>query len=64
MTTEILDALTTEYQQWCETNSLECIDAMELIHASYCTAEEGGIVLTDDQRKWVSNFILRWEEAE
>lgn len=62
--TEVFDGLTDEYQAWCAKNGLPCLDAMELIHASYCSAEEGGIALSGDQRKWASDFIQRWEKAE
>ena len=62
--TEVFDALTDEYQAWCANNNLPCMDAMELVHASYCAKEEGGIALTDNQRQWVNDFIARWEKAE
>jgi len=57
--------LTTEYEMWCSANDLPHIDAMELLHASYCDVDnEGGVSMDDEQRKWLSDFIRRWDRAQ
>lgn len=50
---ETIDQLTTEYQDWCARNGLPQISADELLHET----------LTDEQRRYVSEFLIRWDEA-
>jgi hypothetical protein len=49
---ETFKDLTTEYEDWCAEQGIECVDAMELI------------IKLSDQRKWVSAFIRRWDAIE
>lgn len=46
--------LTTELEAYCAAQSIPYLSADELIH------EE----LTPEQRRWVSDFILRWEAVD
>lgn len=43
--------LCDEYQKWCEAQGLPLYSADELLHED----------ITPDQRKWLSDFCLRWE---
>jgi hypothetical protein len=62
--TEVFEALTAEYQAWCEREGVPQWSADELLHASYCPESEGGVVLSAEQRAYVNGFIQRWEKAE
>lgn len=46
-------ALSNELERWCASQALPYLSAEELIHEN----------LTDTQRRWVSNFILRWDAS-
>jgi len=61
--TEVFDGLTAEYEAWCAEQKLPCISADELLHASYCGPDEGGVTMSDEQRKWICDFSARWEQA-
>lgn len=50
-----LNALIDEYAGWCAAQGLLQIDAMEQVLDP---------AISDDQRRWLSDFILRWEAAE
>ncbi|QIG69201.1 hypothetical protein EVB78_167 [Rhizobium phage RHph_N1_15] len=51
---DAIAGLTAEFDAYIKANNLPNVSAEELI------LEE----LSDDQRRWVSAFILRWEDAE
>lgn len=42
-----------EFKSYCEAEKLPWVSADELLHED----------LTEDQRKWVSAFVLRWDAA-
>lgn len=54
MTTEQLEILSNRLMNYCKRESLPYLSADELIHED----------ITQAQRKWLSQFILEWEEAE
>lgn len=49
----IENALTDEWKEWCESQGLQCISADEMEHDD----------LSVEQRRYVSDFIMRWEEV-
>lgn len=49
-----LDALIAEYAQWCNAQGLTPESADELLAARR---------LTPEQRRWVEDFITRWDAA-
>jgi hypothetical protein len=52
--TELFDALCEEFQSWCSDQGLPQMSADELIHED----------INPDQRRYLSDFIVRWEAAE
>jgi hypothetical protein len=53
--TDALSALIDEYEVWCRAQGLLQIDAMEQVLDPK---------ISDEQRRWLSDFIVRWEAAE
>ncbi len=52
---EQFEALSAELQKWCKENNLPQWSADELV------MEEN---ISDNQRKWLRDFISRWEAVE
>ena len=48
---QIENALCDEWQQWCESQGLECLSADEMPYDD----------LSQEQRRYIHSFIMRWE---
>lgn len=48
--------LCQEWENWCALESLPCMSADELLH-------ERNDTLTTAQRRYISDFIIRWDEC-
>lgn len=51
----MLDKLTAEWQTWCAKNGFPQLSADELFLE---------VVLSDEQKSYVEDFIERWDQAE
>jgi hypothetical protein len=49
-----LDALVRVYGSWCQKEGLHLGSALEHLHDE---------ALTDAQRRWLADFVRRWEDA-
>ncbi|QNK01704.1 hypothetical protein [Dyella telluris] len=47
-------SLYDEFKAWCEEQGLPWVSADELLWLDY---------LTSEQRDWLENFVMRWDEA-